>query len=322
MYDLIVIGGGPAGLTATMYALRKHLKVLMITKDLGGKTNYHLELPWVENYQVIRGLEVVNKFRSELEYLEFTRFYDIVISVTPLENEVGYRVTTANGTVHDARALIIATGTQQKLLGVTGEKELSMHGLSYSALSYAPLFMDRTAAVVGDGDLALRSTAELAIIAQQVYLVMRNGEALDSELGRKLIKTPNVQILEGVQVIGVECEPEVTGVQAGGNGHAETTGTHYARCLALKDPEGGVTHLAVDGIFVEMGLLGNTQMLYDLVVMDADGRIRVDNANRTSRPGIFAAGDVTTVYAEQVLVAVGEGAKAALSAYDYLLPKL
>ena len=138
MYDLIVVGGGPAGLTASIYAIRKRLNVLMISKDLGGKTNYRLALPWSEDYQVIRGLEIVNKFRSELEYLKFARHMEPVDTIEK-EGET-FNITTRGGGELQAKALIIATGTKQQRLNVPGEKQFIMRGLCYSALSYDELF--------------------------------------------------------------------------------------------------------------------------------------------------------------------------------------
>src|SRR5574341_645172 len=180
MYDLIVIGGGPAGLTATIYAIRKRLNVLLVSKDLGGKTNYHLALPWIEDYQVIRGLEVVNKFKSELEYLKFARLLQTVEHVERRPN--GFAVLTREGTELFCKAVIVATGTRQKFLSVPGERDFLMRGLCYSALSYAPLFIDRKATVVGDSDLALRSTAELATVAKHVHLVGVSKDTLEMPL--------------------------------------------------------------------------------------------------------------------------------------------
>ena len=301
MYDLIVVGGGPAGLTATVYAIRKRLNVLMISKDLGGKTNYRLALPWIEDYQVIRGLEVVNKFRSELEYLKFARLME------PVEN-IGkdgdtFNVTTRGGGELQAKALIIATGTKQQRLDVPGEKQFIMRGLCYSALSYAPLFIDRKTVVVGEGDLALRSAAELATVAKHVHLIGLSSEALSSPLGEKLAKASNVTILE---------DHEVT----------EVKGDGFASELIVKSPAGSDQSIEAEGTFIEMNLIPNSQMVSSLVDLDDQGRIIVDCYARTNVPGIFAAGDVTNSYAEQVLVAVGEGAKASLSAYEYLLPRL
>jgi len=301
MYDLIVIGGGPAGLTATIYAIRKRINVLLLTKNLGGKTNFHLALPWIEDYQVIRGLEIVNKFRNELEYLEFARLHDSAEKIDKKDDH--FHVFTKGGTSLESKAVIVATGARQVRMNVPGEKEFTMKGLCYSALSYAPLFIDKTVIVIGDDELALRSTGELATVAKHVYLVCTGDQVLDSPLWIKLQTAMNVTILNGHQVV-------------------EVKGDKFARILVTKDPSGKITEYEADGMFVEKALKPRSGMVQDLVELDERGRIIVDCANCTNVPGLFAAGDVTNSYAEQVLIAVGEGAKAALSAYEYLLPML
>jgi NADH-dependent peroxiredoxin subunit F len=305
MYDLIVVGGGPAGLTAVVYALRKRLDVLMISKDLGGKTNFRLALPWIEDYQVIKGLEVVKKFKSEVEYLDFARRLEAVECITRSEDEIGtfFQVHTREGVIFEARAVILATGVRQQRLEVPGEKDFIMRGLCYSALSYAPLFIDKKTVVVGNRELALRSAAELETVAEHVHLVRESTEPLDSPLYAKLKASPKVTILEGCRVTAVR-------------------GDEYARTIELEDAQGAPIALQADGTFIEKSLRPNSQLVEGLVELNENGQIKVDAQNRTSQPGIFAAGDVTDSYAEQVLVAVGEGAKAALSAYDYLLPIL
>jgi NADH-dependent peroxiredoxin subunit F len=305
MYDLIVVGGGPAGLTAAVYALRKRLDVLLISKDLGGKTNFRLGLPWIEDYQVIKGLEIVNKFKSELEYLDFARRMEAVEKITCHEDDTGpfFTIQTKGGDIFESRAVIIATGVRQQRLEVPGEKDYIMKGLCYSAISYAPLFIDKKAVVVGDGDLALRAAAELATVAEHVTLLREKTGPLVSPLYNKLVASPKVTILEGYRVTAVR-------------------GNAYANTLIMKDAVDHETTLSADGTFIEKSLLPNTSLVEGLVDFDEFGRIKVDNHNCTSQPGIFAAGDVTDSYAEQVLVAVGEGAKAALSAYEYLLPVL
>jgi thioredoxin reductase len=300
MYDLIIIGGGPAGLTAAIYALRKRLNVLVVSRDLGGKTQWKLSLPWIEDYQVIRGLEIVDKFKNELEYLDFARHMETAEKVE--KDGDAFVVHTRGGGELKARAIIIATGARQVRMNVPGEKEYMMKGLCYSAISYAPLFIDRTTIVVGEKDLALRSAAELATIAKQVYMITPGERLPASPLSDKLSAAPNVKVLNHTQVL-------------------EVKGDQYARTAILDTPN-GQQELSADAIFVEMALTPQSQMVADLVELDADGRIQVDCANRTSQPGIFAAGDVTSGFAEQVLIAVGEGAKAALSAYEYLLPRL
>ncbi len=297
MYDLIVVGGGPAGLTSTIYAIRKRLNVLLITKDLGGKTNFRLALPWVEDYQVIKGLEIVNKFKSELEYLEFARHMEPADKI--IRKEKGFIVKTRGGGDLETKAVIIATGTRQQLLNVPGEKEFIMRGLCYSALSYAPLFIDKSTVVIGDGDLAQRSTAELATVAKHVTWICPADKLKVTNVNENLKVAGNVTILEGHQVV-------------------EVKGDDYAKSLIIKDKAGKTSELQADGTFVEMALVPNSQIVADFVALDEQKRIIIEQNNHTNVPGILAAGDVTNTYAEQVLVAVGEGAKAALSAYEYL----
>jgi thioredoxin reductase len=217
--------------------------------------------------------------------------------------ESGFTLVTRGGGELQARAVILATGTRQQRLTVPGEKDFIMRGLCYSALSYAPLFIDRKTVVVGDGDLALRSAAELATVARHVHLVGASGSTLKTTLGEKLSAAPNVTILEKYVVTEVK-----------GNG--------FANEVIVRSPDGEVQAIEAEGTFIEMKLNPNSQMVAHLVELDGLGRIKVDGYARTNVPGLFAAGDVTDTFAEQVLVAVGEGAKAALSAYEYLLPVL
>lgn len=297
MYDLIIIGGGPAGLTAAIYALRKRLEVLLVSKNLGGKTNYRLQLPDVEHHLVINGEEIVNRFVSEIQYLDFACVTDEVEKIEAIAG--GYRVDTSGGKAHETKTLIVSTGTEPQFLNVPGERDYLMRGLCFSAMSYAPLFIDRATIVVGDTNLALMAAMELALIAKQVILVAPTRGELDTPLGKRLQATANVLILEGYQPQAVR-------------------GDLYARSLVVAK-DGDRRELFADGIFVELGLKPNSKIVADLVEREADGRIKVDFQNRTSASGIFAAGDVTNSYAEQVLIAIGEGAKAALAAYEYLL---
>jgi NADH-dependent peroxiredoxin subunit F len=301
MYDLIIVGGGPAGLTAMVYAIRKHLNALLITQDLGGKTNYHLELPDISSYRVIRGVEVVNKFKEELEYLDtFTHRMDSVERV--FKDGENFRVLTGAGDELYARAVIIATGARPQRLHVTGEEQFLGKALAYSALSYALLMLDKRVVVIGDGELALRSAAELAMIASEVVLAGPSGDAMQTLLGKKVQMAEHVKVLESYQL-------------------REIRGDTFAREAVLDGPDGQKT-VTADCFFIEKALIPNSNMVHNLVELDAQGRIKIDCSTRSSVPGLFAAGDVTSLYAEQVLIAVGEGAKAALSAYDYLLPNL
>ena len=297
MYDLMILGGGPAGLTATVYALRKRLNALLVTPDLGGKTNFRLQLPFVEKHLVITGQEVVSRFANEVEYLEFAREFDRAEKVEVIKG--GFAVTTRGGKKHKAKIIIVATGARGKLLNIPGEKEFMMRGLCYSAISYAPLFIERKTCVIGDTALALRATAELSQIASKVTLVAPGKGALDTPLGRKVLGAKNVEVIQGARLEAV-------------------LGDNYARELAISI-NGVQRTLAADAFFVELELEPRSEFLSGLVDLDEMGRIKIDARNRSSVKGIFAAGDVTDVIAEQVLIAVGEGAKAALSAYECLL---
>src|SRR3990170_8147438 len=299
MYDLVILGGGPAGLTATVYALRKRLNVLLITRDLGGKTNYRVQLPFVEKHLVITGEEVVNRFANEVEYLEFARVLDKAEKVEKIDSR--FRVSTRAGSTYESRTLLVATGALGQRLDVPGEKEYMMRGLCYSAVSYAPLFIERDTCVIGDTGLALRSTAELARIARKVTLVAPTHGELESPMGRRVLAAPNVEVLEGYRV-------------------EEVIGDEYARRIRIRR-NGSTPELEADAFFVELDLVPQSEIVAPLVKRAARGRIQVDARNRTSAEGIFAAGDVTDVISEQVLISVGEGAKAALAAYEYLLQR-
>jgi alkyl hydroperoxide reductase subunit F len=292
MNDLIIIGGGPAGLTAAVYALNKRLNVLLISEDLGGKTGYGLEVKGYEGHEVIRGGEVVEKFKRQLEYLNFAREIDRVTHVVP--EGANYAVFTQSRKKFEARAVILATGAVPKRLDVPGEKQLIGKGLSYSAISHAQLFIEREPAIVGSNLRALQAAAEMANIAKQVHLILPEKGEIDSVFGKKLRANPKVKVHEAPlkQVNGKDgVESIVVGSQT----------------------------IKVDGLFIEVGLTPGSKIVADLGVTDANGHVIVNNRCATSRPGLFAAGDVTDVFIEQVLVAVGEGAKAALSAYEYLL---
>jgi len=299
MYDLIILGGGPAGLTAAVYSIRKRLEVLLISPDLGGKTGMRMHLPDnLERFQVITGDEVISRFKSQIEYLEFARKLEHGEKVEAIPG--GYAVTTKEGHRYEAKALIVATGAMPVRLNVPGESKFRFRGLAYSAVSYAPLFIDRTTAVVGEGELGLKSALELAQIARQVYLIIPSASGLDNPMGKKLKASQNVTVLDGYSVKEIKGE----GI--------------YAKSITVVKG-GEEKDLAVDVTFIELDLLPNSELVADLVKLNEKKQIVVDSNNRTSRPGIFAAGDVTDVYAEQVLICIGEGAKAALSAYEYLL---
>jgi len=297
MHELIIIGGGPAGLAAAAYAVRKRMDALFISKGLGGRTNRRLLLPWVEDYQVSIAEETIQRFRSQLDYLDFMRVRSTVTSIAQTDD--GFRVTVADGKFFDTQTIIFATGAVGDLLNVPGEREFEMRGLCYSAMTYAPLMVDRNAVVVGDEVLALRAVAELARIATQVTLIAETDGDLNTPVGEKVLCADNVIVKRHAKVL-------------------EVKGDEFARSIVIRH-EGRVQELSTDAIFVEKQLVPKSELVADLVALDECGFIIVDHRNRTTMPGLFAAGDVTNALAFQVLMGLGDGEKAALSAFDYLV---
>jgi len=303
MYDLIILGGGPAGLTATVYAIHKRMETLLITQDLGGKSVHRMHIHGLEGYETINGEEIVRKFQSQVEYLDFARLMDKAVSVksmTESDGEAYFKVTTESGTSFVGRALIVATGASPHMLGIPGEKELVGLGLSYSAISHAPLFWGKDTAVVGSDDLAFRAVSELATVARQVTLVSPDPLPAASPWVDKMKASENVVLLENHTL-------------------ASVAGSPYLNAMTVRTPDGELREIPVKGLFIEMGLIPNTDLVKGLADLDQRGRIIVGDRGQTNRPGLFAAGDVTTAFAEQVLIAIGDGAKAALAAYEYLL---
>ena len=352
MPELIVVGGGPAGLTAALYAVRRRREVLLVSPELGGKTRFRPSLPGVEEYRVIRGGELVSRFARELEYLGYPVRQGRVERVTAEGS--GFRVRLAEGggpsgggegaggdkgagtakgagagkragagpggagEELSAGAVILATGCRSRPLGVPGEAELFLKGLYGSAVSYAHLVLDKSVLAVGDGPRAWDAAAELAAAGARVSLLLlgaasagagpgsgrpaRQGAGPAAQGSGPAGVPAGVQLLEGYGLRELRSGP----------------GSPAAVEALLSAPGGGELALRVDGVFNELEPVPESRPVAGLAELDAAGRVRVDARCRTGRPGLFAAGDVTDVHREQILVAVGEGAKAALSALEYL----
>jgi len=297
MYDLIIVGGGPAGITAAAMALNHRLETLIIAERWGGQTTYAMQLEDTEGREIITGEALLDAFRRKLDYLDFVRRFDTVTKISPKEDH--FVVFTAHEDCFEGRTLIIATGAKPKRLGVPSEAQLAGHGLSYSAMTHASLFLGKNVAVVGWQRRALCATADLACKAHRVYLLA--PEPLpDIPLAHKLAQMENVEIVEIAEVKEVQGDSHVEGIT-----------------VALADGE--LRELPVKGVFVKLGRVPNSELVREWgVECNNQGFISVNVDCATSWPGVFAAGDVTHV-SEQVLVHIGEGAKATDSAYRYLL---
>ncbi len=296
MYDLIIIGGGPAGITAAAIAINQRLETLIIAERWGGQTTYDMQLEDMEAQEIITGDALLDAFRRQLDYLDFVRHFDTVTQILPEENR--FSVLTAREDSFKSDALIVATGAKPQRLNVPGEARLAGRGLSYSAATHASLFLGKDVAVVGNGRRAQWATASLARKAHRVYLLAPEP-LVPTPLANKLGQTENVEIVQDAQV-------------------KQVGGQDYVESVTIRLPDGQSRQLDVKGVFVKLTRTPNTTLVCEWIDCDNRGHIIVDAYCATNWPGAFAAGDVTHV-SEQVLVHIGEGAKAATSAYHYLL---
>jgi thioredoxin reductase len=297
MHDLIIIGGGPAALSAAVYALGKQLDVMVIYEKLGGKAGSQQHLRGQSAERVAAGVEAAHILELEVAAQSDRTLCDRVSSVATIEG--GFRIATQDHGTYQSRAVIVATGTTPRLLDLPGARELLGQGLGYSATTHAHLVAGKHVAVIGATTRALRGAAELARTATQVYLIAPDAAGLDSPLAHTLQQRSNVEALAGYRVKAVNGPFNVESVVV----------------------ERGDEHrwLRVDAAFIDLGLVPNSNAVRQLARLDSHGYIWVDERNATTMAGLFAAGDVTTSFGEQVLIAIGDGARAALSAYDYLL---
>jgi thioredoxin reductase (NADPH) len=296
MYDLIIIGGGPAAAAASVYALGKQLNFLVIYAE-PGKAGRTQQLTGESGAEFLPGADAVRLFEHQVLMHAGRALRDRVTEVA--KEPGGFRVTTQHHGAHVSAAVIVATGATPIVLDVPGARKLIGYGLGYSITTHAHLMEGKHVAVIGATIRALRGVAELACTAAQVYLIPPSITGLQTPLAYAPRRRLNVEILEGYEVT------EVVGT------------TSIEQLVVARD--GQVRRLNVDAVFVDLGLVPNSGIVRDIAQTDGDGFICVDERNATMTPGLFAAGDVTTAFGEQILIAIGDGARAAISSYDYLL---
>lgn len=299
--DVLIIGAGPAGMTAAVYIARKKRSVAIVTQDVGGQVAWTLGIENYMGYQYITGRELTAKFEEQVRQFPIPIVVD---QVTELKKEGDLFVAkTAGERTVRGRTVIIASGKRPKELGVPNEKKLIGKGLSYCATCDGPLFSNMNVAIAGGGNSAVQAAIEMSQVASKVYIVSRNPWKADAVVVDKAERIDNLEKRVGYRVVEVLGENKVEG-------------------LRIRDDASGKEEtLSVQGVFVEVGLAPNTAFVRDLLELNQYGEIVVDSQCGTQVPGLFAAGDVTIVHEKQIVVAAGEGAKAALSAHEYLLRK-
>lgn len=303
-YDIIIVGGASAGLTAAMYASRQGLKTLVITKDIGGQA---LLTNAIENYppfEHIGGFELMQKFEQQAKNFGAEFAYEEVLSVTE-DKEVGFKIKTNNDDKeYSAYALILAFGKTPRDLNVKGERELNGRGVSYCAVCDGPFFKNKKVAVVGAGDPALEAALYLKGLVSQLYIIQRSDKPIGSEESVNLLQ--NNDNNNKVSFISNSTVQSING-------------TSKVESLTVYDSKSrSESKLDVDGIFVEMGYVARTDIVKGLVKLNGSKEIIIDKYCATSNQGVFAAGDVTDVPYKQAIISAGQGAVAALSAYNYI----
>jgi alkyl hydroperoxide reductase subunit F len=299
MYDVLIIGAGPAGMTAAVYAARKKLKTLMISIDVGGQTSWTNDIENYMGYQLIEGPELIDKFESQVRQFPIdVKIEEEVSSISRIEG--GFEIRTAKGEIYQGKTAIIASGKRPRPLNVPGEERLRGHGVTYCSTCDGPLFEGMKVAVIGGGNSALEAVLDMTKVAEHVYMVSLTPLTGDPVLIDKVKGSPNVTVFTEHTTQEVLGEPSVSAI----------------RIKGLKADEERM--LEVRGVFVEIGLMPNSDLARGLVTLNRFGEIEVTCAGETGIPGLYAAGDVTNVPEKQIVVAAGEGAKAALQAHRYL----
>jgi alkyl hydroperoxide reductase subunit F len=304
-FDMLIVGGGPAGAAAAVYAARKGIRVGLAAERFGGQTNDTMA---IENYISVQETDGP-KFAAALEAQ--VRHYEVDImnlqraeKILPATHAGGLiQVQMANGGQLSARSLVLSTGARWRNVNVPGEQAYKNKGVAYCPHCDGPLFKGKRVAVIGGGNSGVEAAIDLAGVVQHVTVIeFASALKADAVLVSKLKSLPNVHIMVNAQT------SEITGDGQKVNG------------LRYIDRVTQETHVVnVEGVFVQIGLVPNTEFLKGTVDLSQFGEIKIDDRCHTNLPGVFAAGDVTTVPYKQIVIAAGEGAKAALSAFDYLI---
>jgi len=299
IYDVIIIGGGPAGITSAIYTSRQLLKTLVITRDVGGQV---VKTPDIENYpgfDLVSGPELANKFLNQAKKFGSEIIFDEVTKIEDKENK--FQIFGRND-VYQSYSLILAFGKIPRILNIPGEKEFKGKGVSYCATCDAPFFKNKTVIVSGGGNSALDAVLLLSKIAKKVYLIHRRDEFTAEE-----IRIGKVKKINNVEIITNAIIKEIKGSKT-------VESAVYTKNSKEKE-------IKTDGVFIEIGYIVEDGIIKKFVEMDEKNQIVVKKDHSTSREGVFAAGDLTNSYYKQIVISAGEGAIAALSAAKYLNKK-
>ncbi len=302
IYDTVIVGAGPAGISAAIYAVRKRMNFLLVSESVGGQVLTSGDIENFLGYAEIDGVQFVDRMVSQMNHLGIEPLLDRVVSARREGDH--FLLETLSGRRIPTRTLLLCTGSEHRKLNVPGEREFTGRGVSYCYTCDAPFFRDMKVAVVGGGNAGFEAVEQLLNYASEIYLI-ELGDKLraDEILRERVLKDNRVKVLLRTAVR--EIRGDASGVKS----------------LLLEDlKEGKLKELEVSGVFVEIGLVPKTELADQLgVIKNERGEIVIDCNNRTSEEGVYAAGDCTNIFAKQIITAAGEGAKALLSLYHELI---
>lgn len=303
MYDVIIIGGGPAGVAAGVYAARKQMKTLFLTKDFNSQSVVSASIEnWIGAVS-ITGFEFAQALEKHLRAQEGIEIKTGVKVTKVIEIEGGYSVETTNESErYESKAIIVASGGRHRHLNIPGEDKLEGKGVSYCSTCDAPFFRNKKVAVVGGGNAGLEAVEDLFPYASEIVLISRSGELKGDQVTQdKVLASPKVSVLYNTLIEEILGENSVTSIR-------------------IKNSETGeIKTLEFDGVFVEIGMVPNTEFVKGLIDLNKQGEIVIDHRTKSaSKQGIFAAGDATDAPYKQNNISAGDGVAAALSAYDYV----
>jgi len=297
-YDVAIIGAGIAGLTAALFASRQKVKTVVISQDLGGQLNLTPNLQNYPGFSLTSGELLARTLEYQVSNYGGIVLFDYVQSIEETEDH-SFTINTQNRKI-TCKAVVLAIGKIPRELGLANEKSFVNKGIHYATRSTAPFYHGRVVATVGVGSYLVESALLLSKIARKVYVIYRTSKmAGDRDMISALEKSNNAEHVPNSEVF-------------------ELKGNAVLQSLVVKDSTGNLREITVDGLFIEMGSMINIEFLNHLVKANPKGEIEINEFCETSHPGIFAAGDATNTPYKQVVIAGGEGAKAGISAYNYL----
>lgn len=307
MYDLVIVGGGAAALSAAIYAGRKKIRVAVVAGEIGGQSALQPEFYNYPGYVDVDGYKLIQNMKKQVSTLEVDLKEPWVVEKISSQSTDGrevFTLTNAQGETLQTRAVLIATGGKPKLLNVPGEQAYANKGVTYCATCDAPLFGGKRTAVIGGGNTGTEAALLLTKYASKVYLLHRGKTLKADEVTKDQIRAAG----ERIEIIYSALTTEILGKDG------KVVGLRYT------DADGTANELVLDGVFIAIGFSPNSGIVKEMVALNTFGEIVVDpKTNTTSRPGIFAAGDVTDIPYKQAVIAAGEAAKAALAVHQWLM---